>query len=140
MRKGEAESLVVADGREEAGAAGKKILERRWQWRAAARLLLRAGEREGERASGGARLAAGERASAVMRTWWPTRVRPPRRMHATRRPNAVGVPRRRGAGAGEEVTRGRAGPASASGPEVRPRPVSAPLSLFHFLNSFSKKA
>jgi len=48
MRKGEAESLVVADGREEARADGKKSSERRRQWRAAARLLLRAGERQGE--------------------------------------------------------------------------------------------
>ena len=46
MRKGEAESLVVADGREEAGATGKKSSEHRWQWRAAVRLLLRAGKRE----------------------------------------------------------------------------------------------
>jgi hypothetical protein len=35
---------------------------------------------------------------------------------------------------------GRAGPASASGPEVRPRPASAPFSLFYFffLNFFSQ--
>jgi len=60
-------------------------------------LLLRASEREGERASGGARLAAGKEAGAVGRTWWPTRVRPPRLMRATRQPNAAGVPRRHGA-------------------------------------------
>jgi len=36
-----------------------------------------------------------------------------------------------GAGVGRGVTRGRAGLASASGPEVRLRPASAPLSLFH---------
>ena len=39
---------------------------------------------------------------------------------------------RRWRGRGEGVERGRAGPASASGPEVRPRPASAPLSFFYF--------
>jgi len=36
----------------------------------AARLLLRAGERESESASGRALLAAGVKAGAVGRTWW----------------------------------------------------------------------
>jgi len=97
VRKGEAESLVVADGREEAGAGEEKSSERRRQWRAAERLLLRAGERESESARGGARLTAGAKADVAGRTWWPTRARPSRRMRATRRPSSAGVPRRRGA-------------------------------------------
>jgi len=131
---------VVADGREEAGAAGERGApsaggngERR------RRLLLPVGEKESESASGGVRLAAGKEAGAVGRTWWPTKVRPPRRMRATRRPNAAGVPRRRsvavcvrgrGTGAGRGMTRGRAGPALVSGQEARPRPASAPPFLF----------
>ena len=95
---------MVADGRKEAGAAGKKSSERRRQWRAAARSLLRAGQGEGERASAGARLAGGKEAGAVGRTWWPTRVRPPRRMRTMWRPNAAGVPRCCGAAV---HTRGR---------------------------------
>jgi len=93
VRKGDAESLVVADGREEAGASVEKSSEHRQQWRAAVRLLLCASER----ASGGARLAAGAKADAAGHTWRPTMARPSRRMRATRRPNAAGMPRRRGA-------------------------------------------
>ena len=114
MRKGEAESLVVADGREEAGAGGDKSSELRRQWRAAVR-LLRAGERESERASGGARLVVRAKADAAGQTWWPTRARPSRRMRATRQPNAAGVPRRRGTavrargrGAGASARKGQA--------------------------------
>ena len=44
------------------------------------------------------------------------------------RPHAD-MARARARGRGEH---GRVGPASASGPEVRPRPASAPLSLFYF--------
>ena len=40
-------------------------------------------------------------------------------------------------GRGEGGERGQAGPASASGPKVRSRPASAPLSFFFFLNFFS---
>jgi len=93
--EGAEKSLVVADGRKEAGVAGRKSSERRRQWRAAAWLLLRVGERESE--SGRARLAAGAKAGAVRRTWWPTRARPSHRLRATWRPNAAGVPWRRGA-------------------------------------------
>jgi len=46
---------------------------------------------------------------------------------------------RRGRERWEGGERGRAGLASASGPEARPRPASAPLSFFHFfLNFFSQ--
>ena len=62
------DSPVLADGREEAEAGREKSFERRWQWRAAARLLLRASEREGESASRGARLAAGTEADAAGHT------------------------------------------------------------------------
>jgi len=57
---------------------------------------------------------------------------------ATARGAAVRA-RGRCAGAGEGVTRGWAGPASASGPDVRPRPASAPLSLFPFFKYFFSK-
>ena len=97
VRKDEAESLVVADGREEAGAGGEESSERRQQWRVAVRLLLRAGERKSERASGGVRLAAGAKADGAGHTSWPTRARPSRRMCATLRPSSAGSPRRHGA-------------------------------------------
>jgi len=97
VRKDEAESLVLADGKEEAGAGGGESSERRRRWQTAVRLLLRASEREGESASRRARLVAGTEADAAGRTWWPTRARPSRRMRATRRPCSAGVPRRRGA-------------------------------------------
>ena len=66
------------------------------------------------------------------------------RMLATLRPSSAGAPRRHSAavrararrGRGEGGERGRAGPASASGPEVRPRPPSAPLSFFYFFLKF----
>jgi len=102
---------------------------------------------KGESASGGAQMAVEAEADAAGRSWWPTRACPGCRMLATRRPSSAGAPRRHGAavrsrawrGRGEGGERGRAGPASASGPEVRPRPASAPLSLFpFFLNFFSK--
>jgi len=116
VRKGEAESLVVANRREEAGA-GEKSSERRRQWRAAERLLVHAGEREreSESARGGARLAAEAKADAAGHTWWLTRARPSRRMRAMQRPSSAGVPRRRGAavrargrGAGAGAGKGRA--------------------------------
>jgi len=106
VRKGEAESLVVADGREEAGAGEEKNSERRRQRRAAERLLLHARKRERESARGGARLAVGAKADAAGRTWWPTRARPSRRMRATRRPSSAGVPRRRVTGAGAGAGKG----------------------------------
>jgi len=95
---------------------------------------------KGESASGGAQMAAEAEADAAGRSWWPTRARPGCRILVTRRPSSAGAPRRQGAavrararcGRGEGGERGRAGPASASGPEVRPRPPSAPLSLFLF--------
>ena len=86
--------MVVAEGREEAGAGRERSSERRWRWRAAEWLLLRASEREGESASKGARLAAGTEADAVGRSWWPTRARLSRRMLATRWPSSAGSPRR----------------------------------------------
>ena len=94
MWKGETDSLVVADGREEAGAGREKSSERWRRWRTAVRLLLRASEREGGSARRGARLAAGTEADAAGRTWWPTRARPSRRMRATRRPSSAASPRR----------------------------------------------
>ena len=145
VRKGEAESLVVADGRVEAGAAGERSSERRRQWRAAARTATarrRERERESEwrSASGsgeggrhgrahlvadqGASTPAHARHAATERCWHAM---------ASRR----GRPRARTrCWRGEGVTRGRAGPASASGPEARPRPAGAPLSLLYFLNFF----
>jgi len=59
-------------------------------------------------------------------------------MLATRQPSSAGSPRRHGAavrartrrGRGEGESAGGLGPASASGPEVRPRLASAPFSLF----------
>ena len=113
MRKDEAESLVVADGREEVRAGGGESSERRRQWRAAVRLLLRAGEGDSKRASGGACPAAGAKADAAGRTWWPTRARPSRRMRATWRPSSASSPRRhsaavraRGHGAGASAGKG----------------------------------
>ena len=149
MRKGEAVSLVVADGREEVRAGGKESSEHRRQWRAAARLLLRVGGSEVERASGGACLAAGAKAGAVGRTSWPTRARPSRRMRATRRSNAAGVPwrsgvavraRGRGAGAvaGRGVSAGGLGQLRPAG-QKRGRSLLAPPFPFSiFLNFFSQ--
>jgi len=106
---------------------------------------------EGERAREKeltAQMAAEEEAGTAGRSWWPTRARPGRRMRATRWPSSAGMPRRHGApvrargrghwrGEGVDALVGWA--ASASGPEARPRPASAPLSLFQFfLISFSK--
>jgi len=108
-----------------------------------------ASEREGESASRGARLVAGTEADAAGRSWWPTRARPSCRMLATRRPSfagsawrhgaAVRTQTRRGCERGEGGERWRAGPASASGPEVRLRLASVPFPFsifFEFL--FSK--
>ena len=116
----------------------------------AGRCCARAKERarERERESGEAQLATEEEAGAAGQTWWPTRVRPPRRMRATRRPSSAGSPRRHGAAvrtwtwarARGGETRRWAGPASASGPEARPRPTSAPLSLFHFFEFLFPKS
>jgi len=148
VRKGEAESLVVADGREEAGAGEEKSSERRRQWRATEQLLLRAGERERERerrsasGSGGeggrdrAHLVADQGASKPSHARHVT-AELCRRATASRRgrPHAW---TRRWRRRGEGGERGRAGPASASGPEVRPRPASAPFLFFHFFNFFSQ--
>jgi len=133
---------VVVERTEEARAGRERSSERRRRCRAAERQLLRASERVGESTSRAARLAAGTEADAAGHSWWPTRARPSCRMLATRRPSSAGSPRRhsaavrawtrRGRECGERGERGRAGPASASGPEVRPWPASAPLSFFYF--------
>jgi len=105
--------------------------------------------RERERKGWRSQMAARAEAGAAGRSWWPTRARPGDRMLATRQPSSAGSPQRRGAAVcagtrrgrehGEGGERGRAGPASASGPEVRPRPASAPLFPFlFFLISFLK--
>ena len=136
MRKDEAELVVVAERKKKAGA-GRERSSMSSATMACGGAVAAARERaEGESASGGAQLAAGAMADAVGCSWWPTRARPGCRMLATRRPSSAGSPRRRGAAVrawsqrGRE--RGRAGLASASGPEVRPRPASAPLSFFYF--------
>jgi len=115
VRNGKTESLVLADEREEARAGRERSSERRRQWRAAVRLLLRASEREGESASRGVPLAAGTEADTAGRTWWPTRARPSHRKRATRRPSSAGSPRRHGAavrargrGAGASAGKGEA--------------------------------
>jgi len=142
MRKDEAELLAVAERKEGAGV-GRERSSKSSATMARGGVADAACERaRGESASGGAQMAAGAAADEAERSWWPTRARPGCRMLATRRPVSAGAPRRhgvavrawarRGRWRGEGGERGWAGPASASGPEVRPRPASAPLSLFQF--------
>ena len=136
MRKDEAEPVMAAGRKEKAGKGAPSV----GGDGARRSCCCCAGEREGESASGEAQMAVGAEADAAGRSWWPTRARLGCRMLATRRPSSAGAPRQHGAavharaqrGCGEGSERRRAGPASASGPEVRPRPASAPLSLFPF--------
>jgi len=110
----EAEPSVVAEGREKAVASRERSSERRRRCRAAELLLrLRERERGRERERRGANGSGDEsgRGRALLVA----------DQGASRLPHALHA----------------AGPASASRPEVRPRPASAPLSYFHFLNFFS---
>jgi len=111
MRKDEAELLVVAERKKEAGAGRERSstsTATMVRGGAAAAVRERA---EGESASGGAQMAAGAAADAAGRSWWPTRARPGCRMLATRWPGSAGAPRRHGAraGAGKGVSAGGLG-------------------------------
>jgi len=140
VREGEAESLVAMDSKEEAGAAKEGSSERRRQWRAVAqplRLFRRARASEGEWKSANGIGGRGERGRALLVADQGVSTLVHGRHVAARLCRLATAARRSrpsrvDAGAG--TSRGKAlswaGPASASGPEARLRPASAPLSLF----------